>query len=175
MVMKGIAQEGYDTVTAFLFSLGFFSEIFMIILTIALIHRQSVDLIFYLLFLWINGHFNRWLKDLIQQRRPPNPIKFLASEHFSKKKVIFGMPSGHSQSVFFSITYLFLFFHSMNAWIYLALFIAALMLFERWYFHNHTVSQLCVGAAVGALSAYVAYEIKNYSSAYSSSLILGAK
>ena len=175
MVTNGIAQEGYDTVTAFLFSLGFFSEIFMIILTIALLHKQSIDLIFYLLFLWINGHFNRWLKDFIQQRRPPNPIKFLASEHFSKKKVAFGMPSGHSQSVFFSITYLFLFFHSINVWIYLALIIAVLMLFERWYFHNHTLSQLGVGAAVGALAAYVAYEIKSYLLPYSSSLILGAK
>jgi len=160
--MKGIAQEEYDTITAFLFSLGFFSEIFLIILVIALIHRQSIDLIFYLLFLWINGHTNRWLKDLIQQRRPTNPVKFLASEHFDKKKVAFGMPSGHSQNVFFSVTYLFLFFGSVNRWIYLALFIALLMLIERWYFHNHTVAQLIIGATIGSGVAWIAYEVKTY-------------
>jgi len=173
--MKGIAKEEYDTITAFLFSLGFFSEIFLIILVIALIHRQSIDLIIYLLFLWINGHTNRWLKDLIQQRRPTNPVKFLASEHFDKKKVAFGMPSGHSQNVFFSVTYLFLFFGSMNRWIYLALFIALLMLIERWCFHNHTVAQLVMGATIGSGIAWIAYEVKKYWSYYSSSLIFGAK
>lgn len=158
--MKGILKEEVDTITDFLFSLGFFSELFVMIIVLALIYKNTNNTLFYLIFIFLNGYINRFLKAIIKQDRPSNPIKFLNSEHFTKGHA-YGMPSGHSQNVFFSITYLYLTVKQWYPWTLVALVIGLLMLFERWYFHNHTIAQLLAGAAVGSTLAYMTVTLRN--------------
>jgi membrane-associated phospholipid phosphatase len=155
-----IIKEEIDTIGDFLFSLGFFSEVFLLLIVVSLIYKNTYDLIFYIVFLFISGYFNRFLKAIIKQKRPSDPIKFLHSEHFDLSKPSYGMPSGHSQNVFLSITYLYLTSKNIYPFIYVALFIGFLMIFERWYFHNHTIAQLIVGAGIGSVIGYIAVTIR---------------
>jgi membrane-associated phospholipid phosphatase len=158
--MGGIVKEEIDTITDLFFALGFFSEIIIMAIVICLIYKNTTNLIFYIIFVFINGYLNRFLKAIIKQERPSNPIKFLNSEHFTKNHA-YGMPSGHSQNVFFSITYLFLILKQFYPWVFILLIIAFAMLIERWYFHNHTIQQLIVGAITGSIFAYITVLIKS--------------
>jgi membrane-associated phospholipid phosphatase len=65
------------------------------------------------------------------------------------------MPSGHSQTTFFSIAYLYLTIHQIYPWVLVLLFLAVAVMFQRVYFHNHTVTQVVVGAVIGSLIAAV--------------------
>jgi len=146
-----------QTFISFLYAIGFFSEIILIIIVSVLIHSYLTDFIVYLVAIVINGFLNRFLKKMIKGIRPNNPIKFLDSEEFKNKKA-YGMPSGHSQNVFFSIVYLILTIYENISlylpWIFICILIGILTLWERWIFHNHTISQLIVGAIIGSLFAY---------------------
>ena len=82
------------------------------------------------------------------------------------------MPSGHSQNVFYSITYLYLIAKDGIYWLQLGLILAALMVYERWTFHNHTLLQLFGGAITGIILGLIVFSIRNK---IYSSLILGAK
>lgn len=109
--------------------------------------------------------------------------------YFSKIKQVYGMPSGHSQNIFFSITYLFLTTKEFIYWVQLLLVLAALMFYERMSFHNHTFLQLFVGAITGIVFAYLVILLrdqieinimdpkdpKKIDQSNQSSLILGAK
>lgn len=152
------------TFISFLYAIGFFSEIILIIIVSVIIHSHFTDFIVYLVAVVINGFINRILKRIIKGIRPKNPIKFLDSEKFNNKKA-YGMPSGHSQSVFFSIVYLILtIYENINLylpWILTCILIGILTLWERWIFHNHTVSQLLVGAIIGSLFAYLVVYLRD--------------
>jgi membrane-associated phospholipid phosphatase len=149
----------------FLYALGFFSEIILIIIVSILIHSNDLYFIVYLVAIVINGFFNRFLKRIIKETRPKNPIKFLDMEEFKNKKM-YGMPSGHSQNVFFSIVYLILtVYENINVylpWIYVCMLIGVLTIWERWIFHNHTLFQLLVGAVIGSIFAYMVVYIRDY-------------
>ena len=63
-------------------------------------------------------------------------------------KDIYGMPSGHAQSVSYSLMYLYL----VQCSGYMALLnitILGLTLFQRWNYRKHTIIQLLVGTIVG--------------------------
>jgi membrane-associated phospholipid phosphatase len=161
MVFKGVGKGNIFKVINFLYALGFFSEIVMIILVSCLIYRNPVYLLFYIIGINVNSFINRFLKPLLKDKRPNDPIKFLNSEHFIKNSNAYGMPSGHSQSVFFSIVYLFLSINQIFPWVLVAVIIGILTIFERWYFHNHTIPQLIVGAILGCLIAYLTILVRN--------------
>ena len=152
------------TFISFLYAIGFFSEILLIIIVSILIHSHSFVFIVYLVAVVINGFLNRFLKKWIKGLRPKDPIKFLESEEFKNKKN-YGMPSGHSQNVFFSIVYLILTVYknieSYLPWIFGCIFIGLLTLWERWIFHNHTLSQLFVGALLGSFIAYLVVYLRD--------------
>ena len=86
-------------------------------------------------------------------------MKFLNTEHFTKK--VYGMPSGHSQNVVFSILYLFWTTHKFVPWTAMCTVIGILMFIERWLFHNHTAFQLIIGGVIGAALAYVVVGLRN--------------
>jgi membrane-associated phospholipid phosphatase len=71
------------------------------------------------------------------------------------------MPSGHSQNVFYSITYLFLTAKDGIYWLQLGLVIATLMVYERWTFHNHTLIQLFVGALFGIMLGWSVVTVRD--------------
>jgi membrane-associated phospholipid phosphatase len=71
---------------------------------------------------------------------------------------LFGMPSGHAQSAFFSTIYIYLALKDVNiTLIYFALSI--LICVQRVYSNYHSVSQVLIGSIVGILLAYFVFFI----------------
>ena len=107
----------------------------------------------------LNKTINEYFKNYFKQARPENPRKFLESDKFSKKK--YGMPSGHSQLVFFSIMYSYLVTGSLIPWVLGLLIIGLIVIYERYVFKNHTINQLISGAVLGSFIAYLVIHIVN--------------
>ena len=78
-----------------------------------------------------------------------------------KNEERFGMPSGHAQSIFFSIVYLYNLKHSIPL-LFSNLFIASLTLYQRWKYRRHTVEQLASGSVIGGLFAWAVYSLEKY-------------
>lgn len=106
---------------------------------------------------------NLALKGILQQPRPKQDRKVLEmavshGERFSLDK--FGMPSGHAQYCSFATLFVlcWLAYHNRpsTAWLVFFVFTTAISLMQRWWYRNHTVLQLVVGAVIGA-SLGVAY------------------
>jgi membrane-associated phospholipid phosphatase len=138
----------------FFYAIGFFSEIITLLIVICLIYKNYYHLFFYIIGFIFNSNLSVFLKNIIKQPRPKGPIKFLNSEHFSNKSISYGMPSGHSQNVFFSIVYLYFSIPQFIPWVLFTLVIGLLTIYERWHFHNHTIRQLFAGALIGSFVAY---------------------
>lgn len=152
----------FGKIRDFLYGIGYFSEIIMMfIVSIALLIRP-IDWFIYIVCILLNGIFNGYLKNTIKNNRPYNSMKFLNTEHFDRGVKVYGMPSGHSQNVFFSIVYLYLTTKQFNPWIFLSCFVALLMFIERALFHNHTLLQLLAGAALGSVIAYGVVIMRDY-------------
>jgi membrane-associated phospholipid phosphatase len=97
---------------------------------------------------------------MFREPRPENPLEFTSFESY-KNEERYGMPSGHAQSVFFSIVYLYNIHHS----IYLLLstmFVGFITLYQRWKYRRHTIQQLIVGSAVGSIFAWSIYSVEKY-------------
>jgi len=151
--IKGIFSNYID----FFYSIGYFGEYITFLITFALIFNKDIYLIFYIIFFLLNKIINQTLKNYFKQPRPKQPLKFLESDSFSKSK--FGMPSGHTQLSFFSIFYAYLVMNKFIPWILLLLIIGFIVIYERYYFKNHTLFQLISGATLGGVIAYISYKI----------------
>jgi len=136
--------------------IGFFGPELVFIISFIKLLPQLKYLIGYLVFLVLNTGLNAFVKDIIKQPRPTNGRKFL--DEVLSGSHIYGMPSGHAQSVFFSMTYLYLTKRSTYILI-LEGFIVALTLYQRWKYRRHTIEQLSAGAFLGGLIAYFSYHI----------------
>ena len=99
------------------------------------------------------------LKNIIQQHRP-NHGKKIMNENYEGVE-LYGMPSGHAQSVFFSLSFLY-FVKGSPSWLIIELFISALTLYQRWKYRQHTSEQLFVGSIVGIGFAYFTYWITKH-------------
>lgn len=147
--------ELFYKITNLLYAVGYFSEIIMVIFVSSIIYKNTRNLLFYIVGINISWIINRLLKNLIKEKRPNNQTKFLNSERVIENSNMYGMPSGHSQNVFFSLCYLYLSTKQFYPLSLIGLIIGILTIFERWYFHNHTICQLIVGAVLGCLFAYL--------------------
>ena len=143
----------------FIYSVGYFGEYIAFIVTIILIFNFKSYLIIYIIMFVLNKTINEYFKNYFKQARPENPRKFLESDKFSKKK--YGMPSGHSQLVFFSIMYSYLVTGSLIPWVLGLLIIGLIVIYERYVFKNHTINQLISGAVLGSFIAYLVIHIVN--------------
>ena len=144
----------YEKIFDIIFYQGFF--ILFIINTI-LLWNQPVTLTIYYMFYIFNNILNEILKLLIKQPRPKNYQKNLETFSFDYKGIHeYGMPSGHSQSSFFSLVFLTLVLKS--PFIFLIEFIICLLtIYQRWKNKKHTIQQLFIGSIIGSFIAYCAY------------------
>jgi membrane-associated phospholipid phosphatase len=97
---------------------------------------------------------------MFREPRPDNPIEFSSLEQY-KNEERYGMPSGHAQSVFYSIVYLYSFYQSISVLLF-TLFIGFTTLYQRWKYRRHTVNQLMVGSGVGSIFALAIYSLEKY-------------
>jgi membrane-associated phospholipid phosphatase len=69
---------------------------------------------------------------------------------------IYGMPSGHAQTILFSTTFIYFSLHQQNI-LYLYLGISIITMIHRLIFKYHTVIQVLIGAVVGIMMGYFVY------------------
>jgi|TARA_B110000285_G_scaffold75038_1_gene86369 membrane-associated phospholipid phosphatase len=110
----------------------------------------------YLVVFSMNSFINKIAKAIVKQPRPPAGESIM-NENYAGTEM-YGMPSGHAQSVFSSLTFLYLVKES-PAWLFGELFIAGLTVYQRWKYRRHTVEQLGVGSVLGVVVAYAGYYI----------------
>ena len=157
--MSDIVNKFTGKIKDLLYAIGYFSELLVAIIVCSMIYNEPIDISVFIIVLALSGITNEYLKTIIKQNRPYNSMKFLNTEHFTKK--VYGMPSGHSQNVVFSILYLFWTTHKFVPWPAMCTVIGILMFIERWFYHNHTAFQLIIGGIIGAALAYVVVSLRD--------------
>jgi membrane-associated phospholipid phosphatase len=130
--------------------IGFNGPIILFLTSIIKLWKQKY-IYGYLLFYIINIFINNLLKNTIKQARPNNTI---TEKYPGVHK--YGMPSYHVQSVFFSLTFLYLVKRSVFL-LLIESFIAFITVYQRWINHHHTIEQLVVGSIIGIINAYIGY------------------
>jgi len=149
--------------------LGSFGPIILIFLSVYLLWNKHNLFFYYTVGVFIDNIINIILKGLFLQPRPSIDKKEfdLVLKH-GKRFIfkdgmpydIFGMPSGHSQSSFFSTVFIYLSLRKNNiGYTYLA--ISLLTMIQRVVYNHHTILQVCVGAIVGCSTGYLFYYIAN--------------
>jgi membrane-associated phospholipid phosphatase len=139
--------------------IGFYGPMLIGFINIGALWCRNLYAISYVLFSMLNVLFNGVLKTIIKEQRPSGQI-YLNQYDIVPNTVPsrYGMPSGHAQSVGFSVTFLYLVVHS-PAMLYVSLFIATITLYQRYKYRRHTIGQLAIGFMVGALFAAISHEI----------------
>ena len=152
---------------SFINKLGENGPIILFLMTILLLRNKMNLLFYYLLFYLLSLILNTTLKGFIQQPRPSIDNKTFNlmmknKERYIKKYGtpydIFGMPSGHSQSVLFSTFFIYLSLHNIKITFLFAL-ISFNTLIQRVNANHHTFLQVIAGSFVGILLGYIAYEM----------------
>jgi len=115
--------------------------------------KYTYHFIAYILLLVFNKILNGILKRYIKEPRP-NGNQLITGE-FDKAnyKGQYGMPSGHSQYIFFSAFYTW-FVVQNNDLLLLEMFVGLITVYQRWAFRRHGVKQLFAGAALGIFISF---------------------
>jgi membrane-associated phospholipid phosphatase len=146
---------------------GTYGGVIVFFLSVYLLRNHSTLLFFYTIGIFINTLLVVFLKGVIQEPRPfINTRDFELAMKNNKKYMfkdglpygLFGMPSGHSSTVMFSTVFVYLALRQKK-WLYVYLLISAIVINQRVAYRHHTVAQVVVGGAMGALLAYIFYSL----------------
>jgi membrane-associated phospholipid phosphatase len=139
--------------------IGGFGPLMMFFVSIKLLWSKSNLLAYYSYGFFLDIILNLILKGIFKQPRPSeDPELFkLAVKSGNRFRFpngfphdIFGMPSGHASSVFYSSIFIYLSLKNTKISILYILF-SLLVVSHRIYFNHHTFIQIIVGSIVGIL------------------------
>ena len=138
--------------------IGHYGPPIVFVLTLYSLFERHIYVFVFLFGSLTNCWVNMLLKQVFREPRPPNPLPFVDSNDLIGNNY-YGLPSGHAQSVFFSLTFLYQVMKpGSNSdtifTLYIMSCITVLTLYQRWKYRRHTIKQLIVGAIVGALFAW---------------------
>jgi len=144
--------------------IGYFGPQILLLFSIYFLRNKSTLLYIYLLGMFINSLVNYVLKGLIKEPRPSEDVHIFNAE-LNNSKVNerrigfdrFGMPSGHSQSVFFSLVFIHLALKNVRVSLFY-LFICLTTLYQRIAYNNHTITQIIVGSVTGSMISFVFFK-----------------
>ena len=150
---------------------GFYGPIIIGLINIFYLWPQKFYLSVYIVFLFLNVFINKGLKLILQDPRPkPNGGDFDDIKNYTGAEQ-YGMPSGHAQSAFFSIVFLYL----VTGYVEVSLvlfFITILTLYQRWKSRKHTFMQLLAGSFVGGIIGFIVYSLsKTYKQTFSDRIL----
>ena len=140
--------------------IGATAPIYVIAIAVILLWSKKRLLGFYLFGYGVSVLVNLISKAIIKQPRPNGDLQLFNLSLLSGKRIPFdryGMPSGHAQTVGYTLAFLYYASVLQNTWItYLLLLISVICLAQRYIYSNHTAFQILVGfvlgGALGALS-----------------------
>jgi membrane-associated phospholipid phosphatase len=149
------------------YQIGSYGPILLIIQSLFLLRSKEIYFYYYVIASFINILLNHFLKILIQEPRPSVDKKTfdLALKHMKSKNYrnsisydVFGMPSGHTQSVLFSSTFVYLVLkHESWMTFFFYAVISLITMAQRIQYKFHTLNQVIVGGIIGTVFAYLVY------------------
>ena len=148
-----------------------FGPIFIIILSWILLWNKNTLFFYYTVGLFLDNILNLILKGIFKHPRPlEDPQKFNLAITHGKKYLykngipfnIFGMPSGHSQSVLYSTIFMFFALKKKSDILYIYYIIAGLTMIQRIYINNHYLYQVIDGGIIGALVGYTIFFLSGH-------------
>lgn len=149
------------------YTIGTFGPLILIFLSIFLLWNNDNLFFYYIIGVFLNAILNLILKGLLQQPRPSEDIKQFNLALSNGKRFIFkngiphdifGMPSGHSQSALFSTVFIYLALRKNNI-LYIYLISSLITMSQRVIYNYHTILQVFIGGAVGAVFSYFVYQM----------------
>jgi len=139
----------------------------LLLTSFILLWNKKTSMYYYLFGFFLNILLNLLLKGFFKQPRPTEGKRIfdIALKYGSDYKFmngvpfdIFGMPSGHSQSVFYSTIFIHLTLkNKLISFLYLI--ISFITLYQRVEYQMHTVLQVIIGSMVGILFGYFIYYV----------------
>jgi membrane-associated phospholipid phosphatase len=146
-----------DNLLQFFSRVGENGPFFLYIVSLYLLWNKHTLYTYYNIGFASNIIINLILKGIFKQPRPSiNKKYFELEQRFILKDGmyydIFGMPSGHTQSIFYSTSFIFF---SLNYTPYLLffIFISLITMSQRIIFNHHTFLQTIIGGIVGFIVA----------------------
>lgn len=137
---------------------GVYGPIILNITSIILLWNRQLIMSAYTLGSILSIIINLVLKIMIKDPRPELDTKLEHDNGKYLKANIYGMPSGHSQSVGFSCTFIYYSLHNFNYFlIYFA--ISLITMTQRFKYKQHTIPQIVIGFAIGIALAYTTFFI----------------
>lgn len=143
---------------------GVYGPIILNIISIILLWNRQIIMWSYILGSISSIIINLVLKTMIKDPRPELDTKLEKLEKLEKdnskflKANIYGMPSGHSQSVGFSCTFIYYALHNFNYFLtYFAISLVTMM--QRFKYKEHTIPQIIIGFIIGIALAHTTFFI----------------
>jgi len=134
--------------------IGFYGPLIIALINIIFLWFRNIYLISYVLNFGVNTLANIAMKNIIQSPRPTGQI-FINKHDLTND---YGMPSGHAQSIGYSITFMYLVVYSPTI-LYISAFIGAITVYQRYIYKRHTTFQLISGLIIGSIVGMVSYTI----------------
>ena len=154
-----------ETIITLFNYVGGYGPLILAISSVFLLRAKLSLLNFYIFGLFLNTVLNYVLKGFFKHPRPSVDEKvFNAALQHGKRFIykegipydLFGMPSGHSESAFYSTSYIHFALKNENI-TFIYTFFSLITLSQRVYFKYHTVLQVIVGSIVGIVFSYFIY------------------
>ena len=145
-----------------IYEIGTYGPIILNLYSFYLLWEKENLVAYYTIGIILNTLLNLILKGLLQQPRPSeDPKEFALALKHGQRFIfnngipydIFGMPSGHAQSCFFSTAFVFLSIKKYNSFV-IYLLISFVTIYQRVQYNYHTVYQVIIGAIIGILFGY---------------------
>jgi len=148
-----------------LYNIGSHGPLILYLLSCYFLWKKKTLYFYYNIGFLIDTILNIILKGILQQPRPSADIKQFNLAITNGKRFVFkdgvpfdlfGMPSGHAQSTFFSTV--FMYYSMKNERILqIYLFITLLTMCQRVVYNFHTLLQVVVGGMIGSIFGYFIY------------------
>ena len=140
--------------------IAYSAPIILIFTTIYLLWKKETLLFYFTLGATINIALNFLLKGIFKEPRPTGNQQIIQLAINNGKRFgsqVYGMPSGHAQSAFYSLVFIFL---SLKNWRITAFYVAMALFtcYQRYVYKEHTLWQLFVGSLVGLVMGSVAFK-----------------
>lgn len=139
--------------------IGYYGPEILLLLSIYSFYGKYNHLVIYLTGFAVNQVINIILKLLVKQPRPEEDKKMFNLLVHHDKRISFdkyGMPSGHSQSVWYSTTFIYLALKN-NIVTSIYLLISIITMIQRVEYKAHSIPQVIVGMLIGITVGYLFY------------------
>ena len=140
--------------------IGFNGPSILFLASIIYLYVKNSYFTIYVIGFMFSGLINYILKGLFKQPRPIDDKHLFNLEKMYRSVLTFenyGMPSGHTQSVFYTTTFTYLALEN-NVLFVASLFISLLTIYQRVQSKQHFLFQTIIGAIIGGILGFAFYK-----------------